>query len=226
MLASHLLFLTFKLRRLLQHLPLCSLPPRRLTCKSRQVHAFLRRELQEATTLSIMEPQVHQRKVSAPEDQSLHLDTPPVKPSLKRKAVNAAKKTAWYTSAAFLFVLASIHTIVSCAQCVLHSASKAHCVVKYVSRSCGSGHVGAGVPLVQGHPPHSTLLVNCAGGGLDAVNEMEGRCRSNTKSLYRPSACTDTHVVVKRCCCRHFQSRHKPRMSNEWLQRPTRFALR
>ena len=181
MLASHLLFLTFKLRRLLQHLPLCSLPPRPLTCKSRQVHAFLRRELQ-AATLSIMEPQVHQRKVSAPEDQSLHLDTPPVKPSLKRKAVNAAKKTAWYTSAAFLFVLASIHTIVSCAQCVLHSASKAHCVVKYVSRSCGSGHVGAGVPLVQGHPPHSTLLVNCAGGGLDAVNEMAGRCRSKLKN--------------------------------------------
>ena len=195
--------MTFKLRRLLQHLPMCSLPPRPLTCKSRQVRAFLRRELQ-ATTLSIMEPQVHQRKVSAPEDQSLHLDTPPVKPSLKRKAVNAAKKTAWYTSAAFLFVLASIHTIVSCAQCVLHSASKARCDVKCLSRSCASGHVGPGLPLVQGHPPHSTILVNCDGGGLDAINEMAGRCRCNTKSLHRPSARTDTLVVVKRCCCRHF----------------------
>ena len=197
MLASHLLFLTFKLRRLLQHLPLCSLPPRPLTCKSRQVHAFLRRELQEATTLSIMEPQVHQRKVSAPEDQSLHLDTPPVKPSLKRKAVNAAKKTAWYTSAAFLFVLASIHTIVSCAQCVLHSASKVRCVVKYLSRSCGSGHVGAGVPLVQGHPPHSTLLVNCAGGGLDAVNEMAGRCRSKLKN----QKLVQTERMHRHTCC-------------------------
>ena len=162
-----------------------------------------------------MEPQVHQRKVSAPEDQSLHLDTPPVKPSLKRKAVNAAKTTAWYTSAAFLFVLAACHTIVSCAHCVFHSASKAasitRCVVKYVSLSFAAGHVGPGVSLVQRHPPHSTLLVNFAGGCFDVINEVPGRTRSNSKSLYRPSACTYTLVVFKRCCCRHFYSRQKSR---------------
>jgi hypothetical protein len=61
-----------------------------------------------------MEAQIHQRKVAAPEDQSLNIDAPPVKLPLKRKVVNAAKSTVWYTSAAFLFVIAMCHTVVSC----------------------------------------------------------------------------------------------------------------
>ncbi len=58
----------------------------------------------------LMQAQVHQRKFA--EDQSLNIDTPPIKVSLKRKAVNAAKSTAWYTSAAFLFLIATCHTLV------------------------------------------------------------------------------------------------------------------
>ncbi len=58
----------------------------------------------------LMQAQVHQRKFA--EDQSLNIDTPPIKVSLKRKAVNVAKSTAWYTSAAFLFVIATCHTLV------------------------------------------------------------------------------------------------------------------
>jgi hypothetical protein len=58
-----------------------------------------------------MDAPIHQRKFAAPE-QSLHIDSPPPKVSLKRKAVNAAKTTAWYTSAAFIFVLAFCHTLV------------------------------------------------------------------------------------------------------------------
>ena len=60
-----------------------------------------------------MEAQIHQRKLSAPEDQSLNIDGPPAKLPLKRKVANAAKTTVWYSSAAFLFVVAMCHTVVS-----------------------------------------------------------------------------------------------------------------
>ena len=59
-----------------------------------------------------MQAQVHQRKIASPEEQHLSIDTPPPKVSLKRKAVNAAKTTAWYSSAAFLLVIGICHTVV------------------------------------------------------------------------------------------------------------------
>jgi hypothetical protein len=59
-----------------------------------------------------MEANVHQRKVSAPGEHSLDINAPPVQRSMKRKALNAAKSTAWYTSAVFLFILAMCHTTV------------------------------------------------------------------------------------------------------------------
>ena len=71
------------------------------------LHFFL-----EAWATDDMDALIHQRKFSAPEDQSLNIDAPPPKVSLKRKAVNAAKSTAWYTSAAVIFVLALCHTLV------------------------------------------------------------------------------------------------------------------